>query len=506
MLSLLLLFSSCDINGNESEASNEDIQNPCVHLDDDNNGKCDSCTESVIVIIDFYAINDLHGKFKDTESNEGVDELTTFLKDRYSIDDNVVLLSSGDMWQGSSESNLTKGHIITEWMNHLDFSSMTLGNHEYDWGEEYIESNLNIADFPFLAINIYEKETNKQVDYCDSSVIIERDGIQIGIIGAIGDCYSSISGDKSQDFYIKTGNELSSLVKAESNRLRDLGVDFIVYSIHDGYTENKYYETNVSNNDIYYYYNTMLSDGYVDLVFEGHTHQSYVLVDEYGVYHLQNGGDNKGISHVEMSINSANGSYSISAAEFVSSSQYIKFPDDTIVSDLLEKYNEQIEKANVILGINDFTRYSYEIKKKVAELYFKAGVEKWENDYKIVLGGGFISTRSPYDISPGEVKYGDLQSVLPFDNQLVLCSIKGYDLKNKFFETENKNYYIYFEEYGSDVKSNIDSDAIYYIVTDTYTSSYKPNKLTIVDEYTPDIFARDLLAEFIKNGGWTSDY
>ena len=39
-----------------------------THVDTDNNGQCDTCDISVIVVIDFYAINDLHGKMSDTES------------------------------------------------------------------------------------------------------------------------------------------------------------------------------------------------------------------------------------------------------------------------------------------------------------------------------------------------------------------------------------------------------------------------------------------------------
>jgi glycosyltransferase involved in cell wall biosynthesis len=73
---------------------------------------------------------------------------------------------------------------------------MTLGNHEYDWGEDYILENYELAEFPFLAINIYDNDTNKLVEYCQPSVMVEKSGVQIGIIGAIGDCYSSISADK----------------------------------------------------------------------------------------------------------------------------------------------------------------------------------------------------------------------------------------------------------------------------------------------------------------------
>ena len=104
----------------------------CAHADADDNGLCDLCTLSVLVSVDFYAVNDLHGKFFDTDDQPGVDELTTFFKTMQATNPNTVLLSAGDMWQGSSESNLTKGLILTDWMNELDFAAMTLGNHEFD--------------------------------------------------------------------------------------------------------------------------------------------------------------------------------------------------------------------------------------------------------------------------------------------------------------------------------------------------------------------------------------
>ena len=503
ILFLLSVFASCEtINGNETNGTQENKKECAAHSDSDDNGLCDSCNVSLFIYIDFYALNDLHGKFSDTSSNQGVDELTTYLKNTAFSDDNTVFLSSGDMWQGSSESNLTNGFIITEWMNELDFVSMTLGNHEYDWGEEIIADNEELAEFPFLAINIFDRATGERVDYCEPSVIVERNGIQIGIIGAIGDCYTSISSDKTKDIFFKVGDELTDLVKAESERLRSLGADYIVYSLHDGFGQNRNSETKVSANQIKSYYDIELSDGYVDLVFEGHTHQRYVLVDEYGVYHLQNGGENKGISHIEIAINSITYSSKTSYAEFVESSSYSYLNGDPLRDQLLNKYKDVISKGDEVLGEVKSYKDSTVIKRKVAELYYKKGVEIWGEDYEIVLGGGFISTRSPYNLSAGKIKYSQLQSILPFDNQLVLCSIKGSDLKSKFFETDNSNYFIYFEGYGQIVKNSIDPNATYYLITDTYTSTYSYNRLTEIERFDDGVFARDLLAEYIKNGGW----
>lgn len=476
----------------------------CVkHKDNNSDTICDICFESVLVYIDFYSINDLHGKLADADSHPGVDELTTYLKNARKTDDYAFFLSAGDLWQGSAESNLTKGLILTDWMNELDFTASAIGNHEFDWGDEYIKVNSEAAEFPFLAINIYDRVTGELADYCQPSVTVEAGGVQIGIIGAIGDCYSSIATEKSQNVYFKVGSQLTTLVKNEADRLRKSGVDFIVYLIHDGYESSNYgFTKKVTKTNLASYYDTSLSDGYIDLVFEGHTHQGYLLQDEYGVYHLQNRGDNKGgISHAEIWINSVTNEYSVDLAEHVSHSAYTHLEDDPVVNDLLEKYDDIISPSKQVLGYNATYRNSDYLRQLAANLYYEAGEEMWGDKYNIVLGGGFLSVRSPYNLYAGDVTYADLQALFPFDNQLTLCSVKGRDLKNKFLETSNDDYFICCGDYGNSVKNNINSNETYYIIVDTYTAYYSPNKLTVVAEYTPDVYARDLLAEYIKNGG-----
>ncbi len=485
--------------GNDNTSDGNGGEDDELHTDVDNDEECDTCGISVVETFDIFAMNDLHGKFADSDTQPGVDELTTYLKNAKTENENTIFLSSGDMWQGSSESNLTKGLIVTDWMSEMGFSAMTLGNHEYDWGEEYVVNNAELADFPFLAINIYNRANNQLVDYCQPSVLVEKGEVTIGIIGAIGDCYSSISGDKVQDIYFKTGSALTSLVKAESDKLRSQGADFIIYSIHDGYGSST--SGNISDSQLSGYYDISLSN-YVDLVFEGHTHQRYVLKDSKGVYHLQDGGDNDGISHAQVKINFANEKAVVESATFVSTNVYDHLEDDPLVSDLLAKYEEEITKAGRVLGNNDKVRGSTEILQKVADLYYETGMERWGEDYDIVLGGGFMSARSPYNIYAGEVLYGDLVSVLPFDNQLVLCTISGYNLKLKFFETSNSNYYISYGDYGATIRKNIVSNQTYYVVTDTYSSQYASNGLTEVARYDETTFARDLLAKFIQEGGW----
>ena len=109
-------------------------------------------------------------------------------------------------------------------------------------------------------------------------------------------------------------------MKDESEKLRGEGADFIVYVLHDGFEKSQ--TGSVTGSQLSSYYDISLSDGYVDLVFEGHTHRQYSLEDEYGVYHLQGGGDNDGITHAEVQINFANGAVSVREADTVPTRQY----------------------------------------------------------------------------------------------------------------------------------------------------------------------------------------
>ncbi len=462
------------------------------HADADGDWLCDACAEALTVTVDFYAMNDLHGKFDDTSKNEGVDELTSYLEECRNRDEHTVLLSSGDMWQGSAESNITRGELLTKWMSELGFEAMTLGNHEFDWGVEYIEKNAELADFPMLGINIFDAETDERAEFCEPSVMIERGGIEIGIIGAVGDVYSSISSDQVEGLYFKTGRELTALVADEAERLRAAGADLVVYSIHDGYDDSFNYEKEVGALEISDYYELTLSEGAVDLVFEGHTHQKYVLRDRYGVYHLQNGGENRGISHVEIAVSPSDGEHRVQVAEVVSSSVYTKYDDHPLVDELLELYGEKIAEVNRELGTLSSGMSSNQITALAAELYFEAGVEKWGDLYDIALGGGYLSTRSPYELSSGVVKYSDLMSVLPFDNEIVLCSVSGKKLSSQFLG--NSRYTVK----KADGLGAVDPNATYYIVVDTYTAYYKYNGLTVVDTLGAGIYARDLIAGHIS--------
>ena len=318
----------------------------------------------------------------------------------------------------------------------------------------------------------------------------------------IGDCYSSIASSMVQDVYFKVGNELTSLVKAESQSLRAQGADVIIYVLHDDY-----------NN--YGAYDTSLSNGYVDLVFEGHSHQRVRAQDEYGVWHLQAGGDNyDGISRARVYVNTETNEVSVST-EIVSLYSYQSMQDDPIVEELLEKYESSLTKVNEVVGYNKSYRDYDDLGALAAEATYHAGMKRWENSQyadKIVLGGGFLKARSPYYLPTKNVTYGDLYCLFPFDNDLVLCSISGSRLKRQFLQTTNDAYHMYYSDYGKSLDPNsLSLTDTYYVIVDTYTSDYSfsgMGPMQIVEYYsqTEEYYNRDALADFAKAGGLNGGY
>ena len=485
--------SSSEQLSSSSEISSSSEQSSSSTQQSSSSSSSSSSRPDVLADIEIFAFNDVHGNVKDSTNGIGISKTSTLLKTYPQNVNNALYISQGDMWQGSAESNNTKGKLVTEWMNQVGFTSMTVGNHEFDWSTSYIQSNSQLANFPFLGINIFDRNTDQRVSYLDASVVVEKNGARIGIIGAIGDCYSSISSSMVQDVYFKVGSELTNLVKQEATRLRnEEDCDMIIYSIHDG-NENYDY--------LSWDYDESLSNGYVDLVLEGHTHKNYILQDSYGVYHIQNYANNKSINYINLTVNTGRNTVVINNTETIYTNYYSYLDDDTNAESLFTKYASEIGDVNSVIGYNSSERSSYEICELVADLYLQYGLSKWGSSYNIYLAGGYLSTRSPYDLAAGEVTFRDVSTLLPFENKLVLGSISGYDLKYKFVSTSNSNYHISLSDYG-EANSYINYSSTYYIVCDTYTSDYASNNITVIDTYANDFYASHMVAAYIAAGNW----
>lgn len=468
----------------------------------------DDGEEDEDVVLDFYAFSDTHGNVLDSSLGVGIAKTSTFIKDKIQ-GQNSLLISSGDMFQGTLESNVNRGELMTSWMESLNFTSMTLGNHEFDWGKNVIKDIKNNHNLPILGINIIDKNTGERADYADASTIVTRGGAKIGIIGAIGDCYGSVSYSQVMDVEFVVDKEgpsekpLTQLIKQESNRLRnEENCDFIVYSVHGDSKRNTYYNTELS------------TGGYVDVVLEGHSHVEEHYQDSGNVWHFEEQADGAlAINHFRVNLNVATDEYTVSFNQYndvywMNSNEKYYLAEDAEALALINSYD--FSQYYESLGINSVDRSGYEMRQLCAQLYYEnAKAKRTEYADKIVLGGGYISIRGEGYLPAGPVTYSKLYSLFPFDNDVMLMQVNGSVLKDNYLNSTNSNYFLCYSEYGANLRDNqylINDNEMYYVVSDTYTYDYlyKRNMGPVkVEALRPNgCFARELMAEYAQKGGF----
>ena len=118
--------------------------------------------------------------------------------------------------------------------NALGYDAMTIGNHEFDFGQarlaEYIDGVDD--DIPFISANLGFEGTLLE-ELADEgriapSVIVERDGERIGVIGLTTPDITSISSPGN----VRVERDLAPIVNGQVDELESRGVDKIIVSAH----------------------------------------------------------------------------------------------------------------------------------------------------------------------------------------------------------------------------------------------------------------------------------
>ncbi|KAK4120190.1 Metallo-dependent phosphatase [Parathielavia appendiculata] len=116
--------------------------------------------------ISFYHINDVHAHL-DEFSSSGTDctrpergcfggyaRVKTVLKETRPSHPDSLLLNAGDEFQGTMFFSFYGGEKIAETLNQIGFDAMTLGNHEFDRGDDHLGEFLENLTFPIVSANI----------------------------------------------------------------------------------------------------------------------------------------------------------------------------------------------------------------------------------------------------------------------------------------------------------------------------------------------------------------
>ena len=145
------------------------------------------------VHITILGTTDLHGNiypidyYTDKADNRGLAKIATLIKRVRKESPTALLIDSGDTIQGTpsqyyhNKKNNTPPDPMMLVMSSLHYDSMTVGNHEYNFGLQVLEKARSEAEFPWLSANTYNKGT--ETTHYKPYVVKEVSGVRVGILG-----------------------------------------------------------------------------------------------------------------------------------------------------------------------------------------------------------------------------------------------------------------------------------------------------------------------------------
>lgn len=415
--------------------------------------------------IDIYELSDFHGAVNEGDDELGLAKLAGYLDiKRADNAGGTVVVSSGDMFQGSADSNLTRGYMVNYSMNYMGFDSMAIGNHEFDWTDTWLKKNANLAyndhKIPYISANIVNKSTNQTPDYLSKSTIIERNGYKIGIVGSIGESLKSSIMKTCVENYEFT-NEVEA-VNAEAKKLKEVdNCNIVIWTSHNGIANNAGLSS-VSN---------------VDAIFGGHSHTNEkVMVNNVPAVQTENYGSS--VAHIQLKINQQ--TKAVSCSEYAVDEVPLTLSGlkaNENIKTIMNNYTAKIDDIkNIKLGKapNDL-KITGALKNVCVESMYQGALKGIKENKleipedKIVATFHNVEGGIRKDIAKGEIKYREVYASFPFDNEIVLYKIKGQVIKDNM-----KNFSEYAVRRTFDEASELKSEEEYYIcLTDFLALSSK---------------------------------
>ncbi|MDD0824952.1 bifunctional UDP-sugar hydrolase/5'-nucleotidase [Mannheimia sp. AT1] len=230
------------------------------------------------VNIKFLGTSDIHGRIvpwsygADVEDRSGsFAQISTYVNQvrQDPNNKNVILVDIGDAIQDNQVEVFAKtpeyynDNPVPKVLNAMGYDIFILGNHEFNFGMPALDAIVRDIEAKTLTANFYYKDGRR---YVDPTMIIEREGVKLGIIG--------LTTPMSEIFEKDTGHldemKFTSPIEETKLQIADLkakGVDAIVVLAHMG-IEN---ENNIPDTGVADLVNAV--DG-IDVIIAGHMHKN----------------------------------------------------------------------------------------------------------------------------------------------------------------------------------------------------------------------------------------
>ena len=474
--------------------------------------------------------NDFHGNITEEvtgkKRNMGMAKMVGYVNEFKATHPNTIVLSGGDNYQGTADSNLTFGKPVTAMMKGMNTMASAVGNHEFDWGYEKIKGWAKDGNFKYLASNIYDRKTNKPVSWANPYMIVKKAGIKIGIIGlAHPDTPSLAKAEYVENFEFRdpvvAANEWVKFLK--DGKAKEGKPDVIIALTHIDSDQN--FDTKEITGNATRLANEVKG---LDLVLSAHSHRS-VNGKVNNVPVLQAYCYGRAVGHVTLDVDKKVTSKKVKVKvktkadkkKAVKKSKYkiVKKTTYKVKDIATELYDANTIKDKIIKSAeaDDFyNRLQAEIageKNKVlgeaseafthdrkdkgsVTLLGRWACEVMAEDAKAQIaiqnGGGLRRT-----LEKGKITMGDLYEIMPFDNYLTTMDLKGKDIKKAI-------------DHGIDMPSTTDGAFSGLIVEYDGTRPYgsKITKITLSDG-TPledEKTYRVVTNDFVFGGGDGYDF
>lgn len=195
--------------------------------------------------ISFYHVNDVHAHL-DQYAASGTDctnpskgcyggyaRIKTIIDSTRPQHPDSLWLNVGDEFQGTLFYTYYGGEKIAETMNQLGFDAMTLGNHEFDGGDEPLGDFLKNLSFPIVSANIVS-DNEKLNSTIKPYHIFEK--YQLAVIGVTTETTADISNPGNSTKF----TDAIAAVQGSIDKIRSTtNITRIAAITHIGYEEDK---------------------------------------------------------------------------------------------------------------------------------------------------------------------------------------------------------------------------------------------------------------------------
>lgn len=369
--------------------------------------------KSIVVLYD----NDVHC---------GVDGYAKIAGLRNAIADTayVAVVSSGDYLQGGTVGAVSDGQYVVDIMKHVGYDAVTLGNHEFDYKTPRMFSLLSYLGAPVVSANLRNAETG---EFCFAPYVIKQMGNKkVAFVGATTPTTMSTEeyafiDEKGKLLFDLCAKDIYKLVQNAADKARKEGADYVIVLSHLG--EDKTY-LNVDSHGLIH------STSGIDVVLDAHTHSvipSDTVHNKLGqpVLITQTGTKFANVGKLVITANGSKSTQLVPTSTIAQADPIVAHVTDSINTLVDKETNLKVCDSDVKLEILD-EKGDQEVRKgetNAGDLVADSHRALANADIAMVNGGGIRC-----GLPAGPLTYGDIISMLPYDNSLVTVEITGAEL------------------------------------------------------------------------------